>query len=359
MTEHNGSAQSLSNKEARLIKLLAAVSGAKRLNICAHSNPDPDSIASSAALKYILEEKAGVKCRIVYDGVIGRAENRAMVNLLRLPLRPLRQMRRLEEVALVDTQPRSGNNPYPRQYHPRIVIDHHPLRKSTSADWIDVRPTYGATATILSEYLQVSGLPIPAWLATALAYGVSSETRDLGREAGPEDVEAYIRLFPLVQKKVLAQIEHPRVPRSYFSAIDTALHRSFYYRNVIGSRVGKVNSPDVVSEVADFLMSHERMTWCITIGHFDDQLYISLRSTNLKARAGHVMKKLLGKQGTAGGHGQMAGGQVGVAGMTPADVTLLEERILQRFLQLLGHTEKAEFRPLIVRQEPGLPATLL
>jgi nanoRNase/pAp phosphatase (c-di-AMP/oligoRNAs hydrolase) len=358
MAENNGSRQSPAERQALLTGLLEAVKGVKRLNICAHSNPDPDSISSSMALKYILEELAGVKCRVVYDGVIGRAENQAMVKLLRIHLRPLRQIRRLEQVALVDTQPRSGNNPYPRKYRPRIVIDHHPLRKSTSADWVDVRPTFGATATILSEYLETSGLPVPGWLATALAYGVSSETRDLGREAGSEDVNAYLRLFPLVQKKVLAQIEHPRLPRSYFSAIDKALHRAFHYRNVIGSKLGKVDSPDIVSEVADFLMAHERMTWCITIGCYDDQLFISLRSTNLKARAGQLMKKLLGKQGTAGGHGQMAGGQVEVSGMTPADVTLLEERLLQRFLHLLGHNDKAEFRPLIVRPELELPSVL-
>jgi nanoRNase/pAp phosphatase (c-di-AMP/oligoRNAs hydrolase) len=345
-------------KKPSLEGLLAAVKGIKRLNICAHNNPDPDSLSSSAALKYILGQLAGVKCRIVYDGVIGRAENQAMVKLLRLSIRPLRRMRRLDEVALVDTQPRTGNNPYPKQYRPLIVIDHHPLRKSTAAAWIDVRPQYGATATILTEYLEASGLPVPAWLATALAYGVSSETRDLGREAGVEDVKAYLWLFPLVQKKVLARIEHPRLPRSYFSAIDRALHRAFYYRNVIGSKLGRVDSPDIVSEVADFLMSHERMTWCITIGCFQEQLYISLRSTNLKARAGKVMKKLLGKQGTAGGHGQMAGGQVDIADMTPADVTLLEERILQKFLYLLGHNEKAEFRALIVRPEVEIPSIL-
>jgi len=105
-------------------------------------------------------------------------------------------------------------------------------------------------------------------------------------------------------------------------------------------------------------MAHERMTWCITIGCFQEQLYISLRSTNLKARAGNVMKKLLGKQGTAGGHGQMAGGQVDITDMTPADVTLLEERILQKFLTLLGHNEKAEFRSLIVRPEVEIPSVL-
>jgi nanoRNase/pAp phosphatase (c-di-AMP/oligoRNAs hydrolase) len=357
----NGTSPSPEEKASRLSGLLEAVKGVKSLNICAHSNPDPDSLASAAALKFVIEEETGIKCRIVYDGVIGRAENQAMVKHLRLPIRPLRpirNMRRPMNVALVDTQPRSGNNPYPRSYQPRIVIDHHPLLKSTRAAWVDVRPGYGATATILFEYLEASGLTPPAWLATAMAYGVSSETRDLGREAGPQDVRAYLGLFPMVQKKVLARIEHPRLPRSYFSAIDHALHHAFSYRNVIGSKLGNVDSPDVVAEVADFLMAHERMTWCITIGWFQEQLYISLRSTNLKARAGRVMKKLLGSQGTAGGHGQMAGGQVDISSMTPADVKLLEERLLLRFLSILGHNEKAEFRPLIIRPEVELPPDL-
>jgi nanoRNase/pAp phosphatase (c-di-AMP/oligoRNAs hydrolase) len=357
----NGTFRGAEEKKARLKGLLEAVKGIKSLNICAHSNPDPDSLASSAALKFLVEQLTGIRCRIVYDGVIGRAENQAMVKHLKLPirpLRPLRNVRRPMNVALVDTQPRSGNNPYPRTYQPRIVIDHHPLLKTTKAAWVDVRPRYGATATILFEYLEASGLTPPAWLATALAYGVSSETRDLGREASPEDVRAYLGLYPRVQKKVLAHIEHPRLPRSYFSAIDHALHHAFSYSNVIGSKLGNVDTPDIVAEVADFLMAHERMTWCITTGWFQEQLYISLRSTSLKARAGSVMKKLLGTQGTAGGHGQMAGGQVDISSMTPADVKLLEERLLQKFLNILGHNEKAEFRPLIVRPEVDLPPEL-
>jgi nanoRNase/pAp phosphatase (c-di-AMP/oligoRNAs hydrolase) len=342
---------------AHLDSLLRAVKGTQKMVVFTHRNPDPDSIASAVALKYLLEELAGLKVTVLYDGVVGRAENQAMVKLLRLPLRPLRRNRRLEglQVALVDTQPRSGNNSCPHRQRPLVVIDHHPLLRSTAADWIDVRPHYGATATILWEYLEASGLGFPAWLATALAYGVSSETRDFGRESRPEDIKAYLRLFPLVQKRVLNLIEHPRLPRNYFSAIDNALHRAFYYRNVIGSRLGAVDSPDVVSGVADFLMPHQRMTWSIAMGHYGGQLYISLRSTNLKARAAHLLQKLLGRQGTAGGHGQMAGGQVDISEMTPAEVNLMEEKLLQRFLFLLGHHEKAEFRPLIVRPETDLP----
>ena len=45
----------------------------------------------------------------------------------------------------------------------------HPLREQTAnCRWIDVRPSYGASATILFEYLQAHGVKIATKLATIL-----------------------------------------------------------------------------------------------------------------------------------------------------------------------------------------------
>lgn len=334
--------------------LLRAVAGIPTVTVCMHRNPDPDSISSAMALKYLLEAKAGVRTLAVTDGVIGRAENKAMVSLLRLHLRPLENLHDLDwsRVALVDTQPRSGNNSFPRNARPLAVIDHHPTLKTTDAGWVDIRPQYGSTATILCEYLSLSNLTIPAWLATCLAYGISSETRDLGRGAGEKDLEAYLRLFPLVRKRILARIEHPRLPRGYFTVLDRALHRAFSYRNIIGSRLGPVDSPDSVAEIADFLLAHERMGWSVVTGCHGGFLYISLRSARGRG-AGHFLRELLRGRGTAGGHGTMAGGQVNLAGLTPFESDALEEELLQSLLALMGFHEKAEFRPLISRIEEG------
>ena len=117
--------------------LLAAVAGCPTVTICMHRNPDPDSISSAVALKYLLEARAGVRSHVLTEGVIGRAENRAMVSLLRLRLRPLASLPAVDwgQVALVDTQPRSGNNSFPRTARPLLVIDHHPALKTTAAAW--------------------------------------------------------------------------------------------------------------------------------------------------------------------------------------------------------------------------------
>lgn len=334
--------------------LFRAVAGAPQVVICAHRNPDPDSISSAMALRYLLEASAGVRAVVAYEGVIGRAENRAMVSLLRLHLKQIEAVPGFDwsQVALVDTQPRSGNNSFPRTARPLVVIDHHPALKSTDAGWIDLRPEYGATATILTEYLALSGLPVPSWLATCLAYGISSETRDLGRGAGERDMEAYLRLYPRVRKRILARIEHPRLPRSYFRVLDRALHSAFSYRNVIGSRLGEVETPDSVAEIADFLLAHERMGWSIVTGRHGGQLYLSLRAIRGRG-AGGILRELLRGRGTAGGHGRMAGGQVDLAGLTPFEVDALEDELLQDLLGLLGFRGRAEFRPLVARNGDG------
>jgi nanoRNase/pAp phosphatase (c-di-AMP/oligoRNAs hydrolase) len=343
---------------APLEGLLRAVAGHPLVIVCAHRNPDPDSISSAMALRYVLEGRAGVRSLVATEGIIGRAENRAMVSLLRLHLRPLETLHEVDwsAVALVDTQPRSGNNSFPRTARPLVVIDHHQGLKTTAAAWVDVRPEYGATATILTEYLRASGLPVPSWLATALAYGISSETRDLGRGAGERDMEAYIWLYPRVSKRVLPRIEHPRLPRGYFTVLDRALHAAFFYRNLIGSRLGAVETPDSVAEMADFLLAHERMGWSVVTGRHGGQLYLSLRATRGR-RAGQVLRELVRGRGTAGGHGRMAGGQVSLEGLTPFEIDALEEELLQDLLGLMGYHEKAEFRPLIARgSDPeGLP----
>ena len=171
--------------QERFHKIEEALKSAKRLIVLTHNNPDPDSVSSAAALVYIAQKKFKIPAKVKYTGIVGRAENRTMIRILKLKATPLTDadFKPGTEFALVDMQPKTGNSQFPKNRKPAIIIDHHPLRKTTKADFADVRTDYGATATILTEYLLESGLEIPTNLATALSYGISSETQDLGREA--------------------------------------------------------------------------------------------------------------------------------------------------------------------------------
>ena len=333
-------------------KIEEALKSTKRLIVLTHDNPDPDSVSSAVTLAYIVKNKFKVPSFVRYGGIVGRAENRAMIRVLGLRVTPLSEadFKPGVDFALVDMQPGTGNSSFPRKRKPVIVIDHHSLRKTTKADFIDVRANYGATATILTEYLLESGLEIPSQIATALSYGISSETQDLGREAGEKDIQAYLALFPKSNKKLLASIEHPRLSREYFITLNRALHHSFVYKNAVATSLGEISNPDFVAFIADFMLRCERISWSLCLGRYKDKIIASIRTTNTKGEAGRFLRRLIGKKGTAGGHGMIAGGQIACADMEHERCTKIEEEVIQDFLKKLGYKEVAEMTPLLTEE---------
>lgn len=332
-----------------LVGLEAVLSNCRRLLILTHDNPDPDSIASAVALKHLVGEKFGIRSTVGYGGIVGRAENRAMLRLLKIKLSPVWRIRVRDyrHIALVDTQPKTGNNSLPEEVKATVVIDHHPLRRATKAPLTDVRPSYGAAATILTEYLQGCDCKIPTPLATALFYGIHSETEALGREAGEADTRAYLSLFPLTNKKHLARIERPSLPRSYFNILGRSLKGAVTYKNVVVGRLGAVEVPELAAEVADLLVRLERITWSLCMAWYGHRLVLSIRTTNTKARAGYLIRRLVGRRGRAGGHNMMAGGWLDGANLGEDERTQLEDEMIGRFMSLVGHKEATAMRPLV------------
>lgn len=335
-----------------LQRLEETLKNTKRLVVLTHDNPDPDSVSSAITLAYIVKNRFKIPTTVRYGGIVGRAENRAMIRVLGLKLGPLSEgdFKPGTEFALIDMQPGTGNSSFPKKRKPLIVIDHHPLRKTTKADFLDVRDHYGATATILTEYLLVSGLEISTKLATALSYGISSETQDLGREANEPDLHAHLALFPKCNKKLLASIVHPKLTRDYFVILSRALHHSLVYKNAIATTLGDVGNPDFVPSIADFMLRTERINWSICIGRYQERLVVSIRTTHKKAQAGIFLRRLIGKRGTAGGHGMIAGGQVPCGSKDHEGCTRLEEELIQSFLKKLGYKDIGQMTPLLAAE---------
>ena len=158
------------------------------LVILPHDNPDPDAMASAVALKYLVSTLLEKPAEIALGGIVGRAENRAMRTYLSIDLVPVSEIRfdADVQVALVDTQPGRPNNSLPEGVVPTVVIDHHPAyAEYPGVPFLDLREHYGATSTILTEYLREVEAAIEHKIATALFYGITAETQDLGREATP------------------------------------------------------------------------------------------------------------------------------------------------------------------------------
>jgi nanoRNase/pAp phosphatase (c-di-AMP/oligoRNAs hydrolase) len=303
--------------------------------ILIHDHPDPDSLASAMALRHLLTMKLNRDTVIAFSGVIGRSENIAMARELEINLTPLElvDIDDYSMVCMLDTQPGTGNNSLPPDVKVDLVIDHHPLRESSKeCRWVDIREEYGATATILYEYLVAQAVSIGTKLATALYYAIKSETQDLGREAGSADRNAYLNLFPLTNKKLLYEITHPRLPLSHFRAMHMALKNALIFANLLVIKMGEITTPEVVAEMADYLVRLEGLDVAMSMGRYNGALILSMRTTRLDLNAGEIMTKLVAGQGTAGGHGMTAGGRIDPASASPVAFHCLEDSLTQQLL---------------------------
>ena len=336
--------QSGDSQQVKLDRLIQYARGHKRALILTHDNPDPDSIASAVALAHILERMADVEAIVAYGGIVGRAENRALVRVLKLPVVPISRVvfEDHDLICMVDTQPEQGNHSLPARHFPDVVIDHHPERPETRlAPIADVGGEIGATSTVIVEYFRASGLKMPPHIATALYYGIKADTRDLGRQTTPADVDAYLWLFPMVDKEALAEIEHPRLPLEYFQLYHTAIERALVYDHAVVCDLGEIYAPDMVAEVAERFLFLEDVKWSLAYGEYEGQLYFSLRTSDRRMNAGRLIREVIEeKGGSAGGHGSMAGARVPLRGLGPAARARFEQELVQRFLKEFGARAK-------------------
>jgi nanoRNase/pAp phosphatase (c-di-AMP/oligoRNAs hydrolase) len=341
----------MDNRE-RLEKLGQVVSQ-KKILILTHNNPDPDAIAAGWALRHLIRRKFKAHAELAYGGLITRAENRAMVRLLNIDIKPLDSLslRDFDVYGLVDTQPRAGNNSLPSHLKASVVIDHHALRKSSQeAELADIRLSYGSSATILTEYLLEASLAIHKTMATALYLGLKTDTQNLGRHATEVDYQAAITLYPKVQLKILSQIENPDLPRDYFLDFDRGLHEARVYGKAIFCDLGGLANTDMVALMADFFLRFAGVSSSFVIGTTDSSLIFSLRTKRTNQNAGRMARRMVKGLGTAGGHGRTGGGQIPLQDTSPEKADRMRLSIQKRFLKYAGQENS-----LGVRLLPDLP----
>ncbi len=339
----------LTRSAAFSTRLIEWLRGKAPILIVTHDHPDPDALAAAYALRHLILIKTGHVSTIAFEGVIGRSENRVMVRELEIETVPLAAVdpHEFNVICMVDTQPESGNVSLPAHYRVDVVIDHHPLRETTRAcRWFDVRPEYGASATILFEYLQAHNLSIATKLATILFYAIKSEAQSLGREWNPADRDAYRTLLPWCNNRILYRITHPSLPQGYFARVNRALESARIHDNILVFDLQQVDQPEIVAEMADFLLRAEGVEIVLGFGEFADEGVLSLRSSDPEVNAGCLVQEVTAGYGSSGGHGQIAGGQIRPLPADAAGKTALFAQLVRRLLAALDRAN-CPGRPLL------------
>lgn len=313
----------------RVVKIRQLLGPRERVGILVQPDPDPDGIASAYALRALLGRKR-TTAPLISFGDVQRPENQALCKAIGIDVRVIspKEINDFDGLVLVDVQPNVfGDNPPERLRNIDLVVDHHPERTGYTATIKDIRTSYGATSTIFTEYLRATNTEINPLLATALLYGIKSDTQYLGRETSERDMLSFAYLHASHSPALLRRIERPALPIQGLKALGRALAKAEVRNGIHVLILGRVRE-DVIPQVADMALQAEGAEWAIAVGTVGRNLVFSVRNVGYVRAAGEVVKAVVEGLGVGGGHRSMA------KGIIP----------LKAFREIYGRADRAQIR---------------
>lgn len=289
----------------RLKKLRDVLDDGDKIALLLQPDPDPDGLAAALGLRSLLGRNK-VSTPIVSFGKVTRPENIAMLKLLDLEVVTIKpdDLSNFDKVALLDTQPSHFAFPLSRV---DAIIDHHPMVGNyNDIPFCDIRSKYGATSTMLTEYLRAGAVNIGQRLATALLYGIKADTLHLNREVIDADLYAFISLYPDINYNLLRRMEKPELPMKFAPILANALDSMVCRESILVSYIGEVQREDLIPQIADFMLQFEGVEWVVCAGIFSENLVMSVRNVGYVKNAGDVVKRIINGWANGGGHRTMA-----------------------------------------------------
>ena len=345
---HGSSAPGPSDAVRNLRRFIDVARGKRRPLVHLQHNPDPDALGSAAALRALMLRLFGIDAHLAYTGRVGRVENRAMLRHLNIKIRPSYKIDYgdYDLLIVVDTHPGAGTCRLPPDVVPDIVVDHHPgvaHMEGVAFPYFD--PDFGSTSTMVGALFVENGIPMERDVATALTYGIRTDTMDLSRGTTDLDETIYRNVYGHSDKQILSSIERARVPQEYFVTLERGLRRAQISDFALTTYLGEITHSDAVAEIADLLFRLEGLKWVMVAGYSGPTLYCSLRALQAKdVRAGEVARKISG--GFGGGHDTFAAAQIPMP-ETGQDPEEAYAALRERFLKLV-RAKKSLTRPLTV-----------
>ncbi len=297
-------------REKRLRAALGEVRG--KVAIILHTNPDPDAIASGLAFKRYIKT-LGIDADILHNGQIGHQQNRALVNLLGIELINADKIKvefeQYGACALIDVAT-AANCALPKEIEPVAVIDHHPVvAAGVKGKYQDIS-SIGATATLMTNYLKYAGIELDKPIATALAFGILTDTLNFTRGASELDFDAYEYLLKHADAELLNKLQTPALSPETLSVLARAIRGSKVKGGYLISNVGDVKDRDAIPQAADYLLRREGVMAALVYGVCGNVVQVSGRTSDIRLHMGKLLHDAFGRMGSAGGHASLGGATI-------------------------------------------------
>ena len=316
--------------------------------IFCHDNPDPDALGAGLAMYEMIAEM-GLRPELLHGGMIEHQQNRAMVRLLDIPVRRLildwevnDVLRDAAVIITLDFHRPGANNILPEDCVPHIVIDHHSLEESVAADISLVRPEFSATSSMVASLLMSLNHPITPRIATALAFGIRTDTLGFTRQFNAVDIRALSWLNAYVDDEMMKSIESPPRSQDTLECFAEALASRTMEQGILLAPLSKMPNRDALAQIADFLLPTEGVQTVVVFGPRRGKVILSARTIDPNLHLGRILSDTWGG-GLSGGHKALAGGQIPFAHLVdslPQDpdtaasmaVAAMQESLLHLFL---------------------------
>lgn len=284
-------------------------------------NADPDAMASALALKRIMSRRMG-DVQIAKVNEITRPDNLAMVRYTHLDMVDFTpELAKGRKLALVDSQP--DHHPLFKGREYGIIIDHHPLGDSCpDAAYRMIKPEYGATSTLLTEHLYNLGIRPGKLLATALQFGIKTDTASFERHFIDVDLRAYQYLGRFADHALLSRIARSEFHRAWLDVFALACTNMYALESGQYVFLDAVDNPDVLVGIADFFMRVYEIRWVAVAGLYAGTVVVVFRGDGVSRDVGRYATMLFGQIGSAGGHKAMARAEFPVEAMQGTDPEL-------------------------------------
>ena len=326
---------------------LKGIPKGSKVAIFCHDNPDPDALASGLAMLELVEE-IGLRGSILHGGLIEHQQNRAMVQILEIPTRRLILDWEVADiisdsqvVITVDFHKPGANNILPLDCIPNIVIDHHTVEDTVAADIVLVRSEFSSTSSLITSILMSLNHHISTRTATALAFGIKTDTLGFTRDFNAVDLRALSWLNAFTDGEMMRSIEIPPRSQETLESFSSALNNRIKFGNTILAPLMQMPNRDSLAQIADFLLPTEGIDTVIVFGVRRGKVIISARTKRRDIHIGKVLSSQW-KGGLAGGHRELAGGQIPfevILGEVPDDLEKASlqaiEQITEQFKSLL------------------------
>lgn len=316
----------------------------EQLGIIVHESPDPDAIASAAALQAI-SDHLGVEADILYFGDIGHQENRAFVNLLGLELNEWDNSGdedQYDTFAVVDHAKATEQS---IEMSVDILVDHHEPEEDFDADFVDVRPNMASTSTIMTKYIQEFDMKVSEEVATALLYGIRAETLDFKRNTTPGDLTAAAYLYPFANHDTLEQVESPSMSPETLDVLAEAIQNREVQGSHLISNAGFISDREALTQAAQQLLHLEGITTSAVFGIAEETIYVAARSKDIRVNIGKALQDAYADIGEASGHSTQADAEISLGIFTGIQASgenrdtllkLTEEAVTTKLFDAMG-----------------------